>query len=65
MPVKHDEVADGHDVPKLPFNWTVECIDTFTRAKDALEKATALAFPVNNAPIRLCTVASNHVLVPS
>ena len=46
-------------LPKVPFSWTLICKAAFKLAKASLEKATSLTFPVDSAPIRLSTDASN------
>ena len=45
--------------PKQHFNWTPACNAAFHLAKTALTNATSLAFPLDSAPLRLATDASD------
>ena len=45
--------------PRQHFNWTLACDSAFNLAKTALTNATSLAFPLDSAPLRLATDASN------
>ena len=45
--------------PKVKFSWSQECDQAFTKAKHGVAAALSLSFPVQNAPLRLSTDASD------
>jgi len=53
------KAISGNPKPNVALEWTHELSNAFTRTKNLLTHATALNYPVSDAPISLTTDASD------